>query len=66
MLWKQYKDVVLNDQQIRALLQKKILAQPIGGVILTLSSQGLLQEIPIPSNQGNRVPFKAGSGGSRR
>ncbi len=58
VLWKQYKDVVLNDHQIRALLQKKILAQPIGGVIVTLSSEGALQEIPIPSQDGNKPSFK--------
>lgn len=55
VLWRQYKEMELNDQQIRALLQKKILAQPIGGVILTLSSEGALQEIPVPSEQGNRA-----------
>ncbi len=58
VLWKQYKEVVLNDNQIRALLQKKILAQPIGGSILTLSNQGVLQEIPVPSEQGNRKTAK--------
>lgn len=58
VLWKQYKGLVLSDQQIRALLQKKIIAQAIGGVILTLSSNGQLQEIPVPSEQGNRAPYK--------
>ncbi len=61
VLWKQYKAIELNEQQIRALLQKKILAQPIQGAILTLSSQGKLQEIPVPSDQGNRAPFKKSS-----
>ncbi len=65
VLWKNYNSIVLNDQQIRALLQKKILAQPIGGVILTLSNQGELQEIPVPSEQGNRAPFKKPSSQSR-
>lgn len=58
VLWKQYKGIELNEGQIRALLQKKIVAQPIGGVILTLSSQGVLQEIAAPTDQGNRAPFK--------
>ncbi len=53
VLWKEYKDITLNDTQIRALLQKKILAQPIGGKILSLSQNGNLQEIPVP--QGNRT-----------
>ncbi|MCE5293960.1 MAG: DNA topoisomerase 3 [Chlamydiales bacterium] len=57
VLWKQYKTIALNDNQIRSLLQKKILAQPIGGVIITLSNQGAIQEIPVPE-QGNRAPFK--------
>jgi DNA topoisomerase-3 len=57
VLWKQYKGIELNESQIRALLQKKIVAQPIGGVILTLSSHGALQEISLPE-QGNRAPFK--------
>jgi hypothetical protein len=57
VLWKQHKNIELSDNQVRALLQKKILAQPIGGVILTLSSDGALQEIPLPSEQGNRAKF---------
>ncbi len=51
VLWQQYKDQELNERQIRTLLQKKILLQPIAGSILTLSGQGELIEIPIPSNQ---------------
>lgn len=54
VLWKQYKGLELNEGQIRTLLQKRILPQPIGGVILTISVQGELQEIPVPSEQGNR------------
>lgn len=54
VLWKNYKGVELNLGQIRSLLQKRILLQPVGGVILSLSDQGELTEIPIPSQQGNR------------
>lgn len=54
VLWKQYKGQELNEGQIRTLLQKRILPQSIGGLILTLSAQGELQEIPVPSEQGNR------------
>jgi DNA topoisomerase III len=57
VLWKQYKDIELNDGQIRTLLQKKILLQPIGEAILSLSSDGELIEIPVPSEQGNRTAF---------
>lgn len=53
VLWKQYKGVELNERQIRTLLQKKILSQYIGGVILTLSNQGELIEMPIPSEKNN-------------
>ncbi|MBS0637933.1 MAG: DNA topoisomerase III, partial [Verrucomicrobia bacterium] len=52
VLWKQYKDITLSDNQVRALLQKKILAQPIAGSILALSQGGQIQDIPVP--QGNR------------
>ena len=55
VLWKQYKNTQLTDHQVRALLQKKILAQPINGMILTLSASGTLQEIPVPTTQGNRA-----------
>ena len=54
VLWKEYKDTVLTDAQIRALLQKKILLQPIGAVLLSLSDAGDLMEIPLPSEEGNR------------
>lgn len=48
VLWKQYKDVELNEGQIRSLLQKSILPSSINGMILTLSQNGELQEIPVP------------------
>lgn len=54
VLWKQYKGIELSETQIRCILQKKILLQPIGGVVLSLSDDGHLSEIPIPSEQGNR------------
>lgn len=55
VLWMQYNDIELNEGQIRSLLQKKILLQPIGNVILSLSDNGTLLEIPNPSEQGNRA-----------
>ena len=55
VLWKQHKDIELNDGQIRSLLQKKILLQPIGDAILSLTADGELVEIPVPSEDGNRT-----------
>lgn len=56
VLWKQYKDIELNEGQIRCLLQRRILLQPLGNAILTICESGELTEIPIPSGQGNRSP----------
>lgn len=53
VLWKEYKNIELNEEQIRSLLQKKILLQPISGSILILTQQGELQEIPVPTEQTN-------------
>lgn len=59
VLWKQYKNTELNERQIRTLLQKKILLQPVEGNILALSYQGDLVELPLPSNEGNRkAPYQ--------
>ncbi|MBA2727987.1 MAG: DNA topoisomerase 3 [Parachlamydiaceae bacterium] len=54
VLWRQYKGIELNEGQIRSLLQKKVLLQPIGTSILSLSDAGELSEIPVLSGQGNR------------
>ena len=54
ILWNVQKGVELSENQIRALLQKRILLQPIGGSILALTEAGDLSEIPLP-NEGNRV-----------
>ena len=54
VLWNEHKGTLLNDGQIRSLLQKRISLQPISGAILSLSDAGDLMEIPIPSPQGNR------------
>ena len=58
VLWKEYKGIELNEGQIRSLLQKKILLQPINGSILSLSNDGKLLEIPVPSDQGNQFRSK--------
>jgi DNA topoisomerase III len=46
VLWNQYKNFELNEGQIRTLLQKKILLQPLGGMVLSFSESGILTEIP--------------------
>jgi DNA topoisomerase-3 len=53
VLWKQYKDIELNEGQIRCLLQKKIILKPVAGAILCLSNEGAVVEMPVPE-QGNR------------
>lgn len=55
VLWKQYKEIELDEGQIRCLLQKKILLPPINGTILSLSSEGQLIDIPAPTDEGNRT-----------
>ncbi|MFI0435618.1 MAG: DNA topoisomerase 3 [Parachlamydiaceae bacterium] len=54
VLWKTYKNTELSDRQIRLLLQKGIVLQPIEGHILTLSAGGILTEIPPLPLGGNR------------
>ena len=49
VLWREYKGIELNEGQIRTLLQKRILVQPILGHMLTLSEGGFLGEIPVPN-----------------
>lgn len=51
VLWKQFKEIELNERQVRTLLQKKILPQGIKGMILTLTCHGDLVEIPLPTAQ---------------
>jgi DNA topoisomerase-3 len=58
VLWKQYKDIELTEEQIRSLLQKKILLQPIGNCILSLTSAGEIAEMPIPGEQVQSKPVK--------
>ncbi len=56
VLWKEHKNKELTEGQIRSLLQKRILLQPIDGFILSLSDEGNLMEIPIPSEQESKAP----------
>lgn len=54
VLWIEQKGQELNENQIRSLLQKKILLQPIRSSLLSLADSGDLMEIPMASDQGNR------------
>ena len=54
VLWREYKGRELDEGQIRILLQKNIMLQPVDGAILTLSREGEILEIPVPSDEGNR------------
>jgi DNA topoisomerase-3 len=56
VLWRSYKDRPLSTGQIRMLLQRRVLLDPIAiegaiPVILHLTDSGALVEIPVPSRQ---------------
>lgn len=57
VLWSAYKGTVLNEMQVRLLLQKRILLQPVEGAILSLSDSGELHDMPMPEIK--RVPRTA-------
>lgn len=58
VLWREYKGSELTESQIQTLIQKKILLKQIDGKILSLSDEGHLMEIPVPSENENRAPSK--------
>jgi DNA topoisomerase-3 len=65
VLWKVYKDHPLCVRQIRELLQRGVLRQPMTfgnseEVILQLTESGDLTEIPVPSGRPQRAMVKAG------
>src|SRR5947209_14162762 len=52
VLWPEYRGQSLRDDQIRELLQRRVLLQPLtidgsGAVILHLTDSGVLTEIPV-------------------
>ena len=54
VLWREYRGHPLGDEQIRELLQRRVLLRPMtfgdaGEVILSLTDSGALTEIPVPS-----------------
>ena len=65
VLWREYKGQALGDDQIRQLLQRRVLLGPLvfgesGEVVLQLLDSGELTEIPIPVGGQRRRAGKTG------
>ena len=65
VLWREYKGHALEDDQIRQLLQRRVLLGPLvfgesGEVILQLLESGELTEIPVPVGGQQRRARKTG------
>ncbi|CAN5906543.1 DNA topoisomerase 3 [soil metagenome] len=65
VLWREHKGLRLADDQIRELLQGRVLRQPLrregsGEVILQLADSGDLLEIPVPTGSPRQPIGKAG------
>ena len=59
VLWREYRGQPLSDEQIRELLQRRVLLRPMtfgdsGEMILTLTDSGALTEIPVPRGRPQR------------
>ncbi len=57
VLWPDYRGQTLSIDQVRELLQRRVLLQPLtfgdsGSVILQLAENGVLMEVPVPAGQG--------------
>lgn len=66
VLWREYKGRSLGDEQIRQLLQRRVLLEPpvageSGKVVIELLDNGELTEIPVPE-EGQRRARKRGRG----
>ena len=66
VLWREYKGHSLGDDQIRQLLQRRVLLEPLvfgesGEVVLQLLDNGELTEIPTPVGGQRRRARKTGS-----
>ena len=60
VLWREYQGQPLGDDQVRELLQRRVLPRPVtvggaGEVVLHLTDSGALTEIPVPTG-GPRWP----------
>ncbi len=68
VLWREYRDQPLSEDQVRELLQRRVLGpltfEGSGQVVLHLMDNGGLTEIPVPTGRP-RGPAKAKRGGSR-
>jgi len=56
VLWKEYKGISLNAEQVRELIQRRILLRPVslpnvGEMVLYLSDSGEIMDIPVPTPQ---------------
>ncbi|HMB02279.1 MAG TPA: DNA topoisomerase, partial [Isosphaeraceae bacterium] len=65
VLWREYKGHQLGLDQIRELLQRRVVIQPvpiegIGEVILSLTDSGAVADIPVPSGRPQRAAKGAG------
>jgi DNA topoisomerase III len=65
VLWREYRGHALGDEQIRELLQRRVLLGPMTfgdpvEVILTLTDSGALTEIPVPSGRPQRPASSEG------
>jgi len=59
VLWREYKGHRLSEDQIRELLQHRVLLRPLtladaGEVILQMADSGAVMEIPVPAGQPRR------------
>ena len=65
VLWREYQGHPLGDDQVRELLQRRVLLRPVtiagaGEVVLHLTDSGALTEIPVPTGGPRRPAGKAG------
>ena len=73
VLWREYRGLPLGEEQVRELLQRRVLLQPVtiagaGEVILQLMDSGDIAEIPVPTGGPRRQAAQAGrppSGGRK-
>jgi DNA topoisomerase III len=65
VLWREYRGQPLGDEQIRELLQRRVLLRPLtfgdaGAVILSLTGAGELTEVPVPAGRPQRPASSEG------
>ena len=65
-LFREYRGLVLDDAQIRELIQRRVLSRPVplegtGESLLQLSESGALMDVPVPAAAPRRFGGRAGS-----